>query len=125
MSAKVSRRQPRRRANTVHRGLRAVMRLLSVLALVLMPLNMAANARAHATPSLTVAHSDCAIEPEHQPAQPIDASVCLIACTALTASGTPLLPPMRRGSGVDLEMPPPTVLDGNDLEPVPPPPRSG
>jgi hypothetical protein len=100
------------------------MRLLSVLALALMPLNMAANAQAHGTPLQTVTHSDCAMQPQHQPTQPADASLCVIACTALPASSAPLLPPMRRGSGAELEAPPPAVLHGKDLEPVPPPPRS-
>jgi hypothetical protein len=101
------------------------MRLLSVLALVLMPLNMAANARSHALPMAGAAHvSDCDMGSQHQSDRSSDTSLCSIACTALPPPGALMLPSSRMTPEVPLGILPNAILDGADLEPTPPPPRS-
>ena len=125
MSRRKARYCSRRRPSGRRNWLQAVFQVLSVLALVLMPLNMAANAQVQTASWRAVAHAgDCDMGSKHQPDSAADTSLCVIACTALPAPREAILQRLALTPAVPLTRLPTVVLDGADLEPVPPPPRT-
>lgn len=125
MSGRQTSMRSRRRSSGRSGILQAVFRVLSALALVVVPLNMVANAQMHAETTQLAAHgSDCDMGPKHRPDGPADTSQCTIACTSLPAPRTAILPGSVPAPALLLTAQLTVILDGADLEPVPPPPRT-
>ena len=122
MRRRKARYRSRRRSSVRHSWLQAVFQVLSVLALVLMPLNMAQGQTASWQ---AVAHAgDCDMGSKHQPDSVTATSLCLIACTALPAPRGGILQRLALIPAFPYTPTPTVILDGADLEPVPPPPRT-
>ena len=99
-----------------------LIRLLTLIALVLMPLTMAAApTEAHAMPAMAESHCD----DRHQPAMPkqMDMAQCMLMCAALPASEMLIAMPLavpKAPRRLALDKP----IHGIILETATPPPRS-
>lgn len=123
MTRRAARFQQRHGHGRPHEIMWTIMQALSVLALLLMPINMAAKAQARTASTQGMAQmSDCEMGPRHQPTDR-RIEMCLVACTALPPLDLPTVTALERTLVVPLTELSTITLAGTEIEPVPPPPR--